>query len=75
MPRLQQKPFWKALFPARARLEITPFDKLCQDFRRTGQRVPKFQHQYVITVGLEELTRCQSVLYDIRQRRVEGAGV
>lgn len=29
MPRLQQKPFWKALFPARARLEITPFDKLC----------------------------------------------
>ena len=33
---LQWKFPWKARLQRRAPLELTPFDKLCQDLRRTG---------------------------------------
>lgn len=66
---LQWKFPWKARMQRRAPLELTPFDKLCQDFRRIGQGVTPAQSQFVTTLAQEELLRSQSVLYRIRKRQ------
>ena len=71
MPHLR-KPHWKGLFAGRKAAGPTPFDKLCSDFRRIGQGVRPGQHQYVLTLGLEELTRFQSVFYDLEHPRADG---
>lgn len=67
---LQWKAFWKLHSPRRPAFEITPFDKLCQDLRRLDQCITPAQSQYLMTACFEELTRCQSILYEIKQKNV-----